>query len=1353
MPATDAYWRNLNKMHVVFFASAVAMFAATMWMMAADHSDEWRGVQATNNKINAELTRREKNKLQSSESFQTDLAEAQRKLSAAEAEVEAKQATVDTLAKERKRAALDQDLTLRKLRDQRAIRDVARADLDLKIRDDASESVKSDYFKRFDDENTKAQELELEYQERTRDLNEKSAELKEETEAKDNAEAERKKILAQLDPYNSALSKTDPEGFSGVKRWLMDFPILDGFNNPTKILQDHVTMGVKLGMTETDRFDRCRTCHINIDVVKPGNVPAFPLGPTDSKNYVDWVDAGKYPHPYATHPRPELFTADTSPHKTEKFGCTSCHDGQGSATSFTNASHTPNSPIEDGEWERKYHYHSNHFWEYPMLPKRLQESGCIKCHHSVAELGTSPKFGESAPHVVRGWNLIKKYGCFGCHEINGYDAGKPIGPDIRLEPQTAEDARKIAEDPTQVAGTMRKVGPSLRHIAAKTTRGFVETWTEEPKKFRPTTRMPQFYKLSNQQDHEAERFTPIELAGISQFLFSKSQPIELDSPADGYVPDAQRGKTLFSQKGCLACHTHSEFPKAKSDFGPNLDRVHAKLRADKKANDDAPNFSKWLYTWIRDPQRYHPRSKMPNLFLTPVKQGDVEVDPAADIAAWLMQKGTEKFPQISFAQDAEGSAERRDDLHEYAKLNLSRALPEALVEKALDTDSRYPAREAPVIKGDEIELVNSGEIVEATEPGTYKVKFNNPPKELPESVTFVFAGGGFAGRKYDDAAIDLEAGTVKLKLTASDKERLKKAMAENTPEKVPAKGDRFYFNGPITQTMQLSYVGRKTVSKYGCYGCHDIPEFEAARPIGVALQDWGRKDPSRLAPEHIHEFLHHHGEPDGGSTQERVETALKAARAGEFTDPAVEDRELSAAYFFNDLSHHGRAGFLWQKLRAPRSYDYEKIETKGFDERLKMPKFPFTETDIQDVANFVLGLVAEPPPEKFLYHPDAAAMTRVQGEILLDKYNCIGCHSVELPKFTIRTEIERLPYFQGLKPDEHPESLALLQQLKPPRPVKVTPDSDGNGTLTFEGSVKLLPDPEEDEENRVYNLIMWENLKVNDRLLRPMAQFEVPVKDMLKIEPARGGDFAFWLIDALTGGDRSTDKVFDAWQKAPPTLYREGVKVQTAWLYRFLKNPYTLRHMAVLRMPRFNMSDEEARTLANYFAAVDGATFPYQAVPEREPEYLAAKQAHFGLDDGSDESGYLGQSWKILNHPETCIKCHSVGGRMVQVDPKKPVRGPNLENAADRLRPDWTMLWIYNPQWVLPYTAMPALFSKTKPPVKELLDGDGQAQATGARDALMNYPRLLERFGKAPPKPAAAAATNDPPPDAGKEEK
>src|SRR5262249_7737503 len=43
---------------------------------------------------------------------------------------------------------------------------------------------------------------------------------------------------------------------------------------------------------------------------------------------------------YCVHPRMDLFVDSNSPHPMEKFGCTICHSGQGSATEFVLAAHT-----------------------------------------------------------------------------------------------------------------------------------------------------------------------------------------------------------------------------------------------------------------------------------------------------------------------------------------------------------------------------------------------------------------------------------------------------------------------------------------------------------------------------------------------------------------------------------------------------------------------------------------------------------------------------------------------------------------------------------------------------------------------------------------------------------------------------------------------------------------------------------------------------------------------------------------------------------------------------------------------------------------------------------------------------
>src|SRR5262249_39249067 len=123
---------------------------------------------------------------------------------------------------------------------------------------------------------------------------------------------------------------------------------------------------------------------------------------------------------------------------------------------------------------------------------------------------------------------------------------------------------------------------------------------------------------------------------------------------------------------------------------------------------------------------------------------------------------------------------------------------------------------------------------------------------------------------------------------------------------------------------------------------------------------------------------------------------------------------------------------------------------------------------------------------------------------------------------------------------------------------------------------------------------------------------------------AHGGTFSDLLTKYLT--ERSPEDYpkdaegdnLTARSSGPPPLLWEGEKVQPSWLFQFLLNPQPIRPMAVLRMPRFNMSEDEARTLVNYFAALErmgnpgiGLTYPYLAVPQREDEFWARQSAEY----------------------------------------------------------------------------------------------------------------------------------------------
>ena len=89
---------------------------------------------------------------------------------------------------------------------------------------------------------------------------------------------------------------------------------------------------------------------------------------------------------FAAHPRLDLFVGSNSKHPAEKFGCSSCHYGQGSGTSFTDASHSPNNSKTREEWSKERGWEPNHMWDFPMLPHRFVEASCIKCHHEVTDL-------------------------------------------------------------------------------------------------------------------------------------------------------------------------------------------------------------------------------------------------------------------------------------------------------------------------------------------------------------------------------------------------------------------------------------------------------------------------------------------------------------------------------------------------------------------------------------------------------------------------------------------------------------------------------------------------------------------------------------------------------------------------------------------------------------------------------------------------------------------------------------------------------------------------------------------------------------------------------------------------------
>jgi mono/diheme cytochrome c family protein len=171
---------------------------------------------------------------------------------------------------------------------------------------------------------------------------------------------------------------------------------------------------------------------------------------------------------------------------------------------------------------------------------------------------------------------------------------------------------------------------------------------------------------------------------------------------------------------------------------------------------------------------------------------------------------------------------------------------------------------------------------------------------------------------------------------------------------------------------------------------------------------------------------------------------------------------------------------------------------------------------------------------------------------------------------------------------------------------------------------------------------------------------------------------------------------------APPILQGQGQKVQPEWLFAFLKQPVAIRPWLAIRMPTFHFSDEEARTLVEYFQALDEIRNPFQyfAAERVPPEHL--RQAQLMM---SDE--YF-----------ACFSCHQQGDKK----PEGPPEGwaPDLAMAKDRLNPEWVEEWIRDPQALMPGTKMPSYYPGGP---DDVFDGDEAKQI----EALRDYIFLLDR--------------------------
>ncbi len=782
---------------------------------------------------------------------------------------------------------------------------------------------------------------------------------------------------------------------------------------------DYSILPHQISVNQFNIVDRCEVCHVGIR--EPLDLRAEDLAPGGPGKKPDSLARA-----FVSHPDKELLRI----HAPDRFGCASCHWGNGRATT---------SDVKG---------HGRHkFWLWPMFEKENTEAGCQQCH-------AKDRVTQGANTLNLGRDLFAERGCMGCHRYEGFDReSDSLGgtrqsisqledeitaneKQIRLnenpsEGTTDEEAQKLLAQAEALKVTnsvlaarvdqlnlqskylmqdQKKVGPNLKDVRLKLRKEWLPVWLRDPQAFRPGTKMPTFWRFAETENASGvprDKDADEQIQAISAYLWQQS--------FDGKLPDQQRGnpahgKELFESRGCLGCHSiGDEDNKIGGHFAANLQKVGAKA-----------NFE-YIVRWVHNPRdRWAP--------YCPKEKRDLTEEDY-------------KNHNLPYVFDTE--------LH-----------------------SRCPN------DGTELQVQNM----------TVMPNFRLSDGDARDIATYIFSLS--EASSYPDAS---------------------------------------FMDDPNLKTK-----GEALIKQYGCAGCHEIKGFEEEQRIGKELTVEGATPIERL------DFALLTHDAENGHEPLKLESEGEGSEAN------------ATAAKHEEKPWYNHKGFFEHKLAEPAIYDRGK--EKDPKDKLRMPK-PFLTPEWRNaLTTFLIGSVGAEGanvPRSLFYSPDDTRRQDIQnGWWVIKKYNCVGCHQVQVGQ---RSVVMDLPFYQT------PEGKDLL----PPR-------------LTSEGArvdpawlLKFLHDPSLSGEKTAA-----ESSAINNA--------EQAVKSPA---PAPSGTPAA----ATPAATPSNGKL-----KPQPGLDRNGVR------------PYLK-----FRMPTFNFSPNELQMLVRFFMAMSGQQEPYIKEPIQplsEQEKLVARQ-------------------------------------------------------------------------------------------------------------------------------------------------
>src|SRR5689334_3447546 len=452
---------NVDFLNVVFAASSIFLFLSVVWMVWDDYDREWKNTQRRFAQLEYQVTQAQLQ--QASRSVDRNKIaqlEAQRK--ASEQQIAQNRAKVDELTQKLAEADKAVYRTTLDMNYMKATYDQDRYDFEATRAENPNASSVAKKQKIAEDEAKRLNDLTLANEKAIADKAEIQKQLGQYTGAAATAQKQIEDMQTEQVRLRKRIQTLAP---SVTKDYFRNAPLLD-FMAPTLKVQQVILPNVvdDVNFIRVPKMDRCQTCHLAID----------------KKGYE------KYPQPFTTHPNLETYLGGSSPHPIDRVGCTVCHEGMGQSVSFRDAAHAPADEKQKEEWEKKYGWEEPHLWDYPMLPVKMTEASCAKCHRQNV-------FIPHADQLNIAYATYERAGCYACHKTKGFDTN------------------------------IRKPGPILTKIDSKLSKDWVKTWIRNPRAVKPTTWMPRFFYNPNNSSPEDAARNEAEIEGIVAYLFANTE--------------------------------------------------------------------------------------------------------------------------------------------------------------------------------------------------------------------------------------------------------------------------------------------------------------------------------------------------------------------------------------------------------------------------------------------------------------------------------------------------------------------------------------------------------------------------------------------------------------------------------------------------------------------------------------------------------------------------------------------------------------------------------------------------------------------------------------------------------------